>query len=112
MYLVPAFVFLSRSWEAGRSVAARSTGFVLSSLVWTSFLGQKRTSFYTLPPKFCAEETLNQFAQKPGSLSELNFMTGLRRGSNTSRKTGCLFTGEVVRGGYTMAPPAAEAHGV
>lgn len=51
-------------------------------------------------------EHLRKFAQTSGSLKELNFLGWLGCAANHNRVSGYLFTGDVVRGGFSEAPPA------
>lgn len=61
----------------------------------------------TLPANFGGDEwdeTLYEFAEQPGSLSEINCLGGLVSVAHPDQVQGCLFSGDVVRGGYTLAP--------
>ena len=68
----------------------------------------------TLPANFWSDrhdESLKEFAAQPGSLSQLNFLGGLRLVADDDLVQGYLFTGDVVRGGHTLAPPAERIRG-
>lgn len=68
----------------------------------------------TLPAGFWAvdgNKPLHEFAKKAGSLSQLNFLDGLGCVADLRRVTGRLFTGDVVRGGFSEAPNASRARG-
>ena len=57
------------------------------------------------------DESLKDFAAQPGSLSQLNFLGGLGCVADDDLVQGCLFTGDIVRGGHTLAPPAERMRG-
>ncbi|CAM9527702.1 unnamed protein product [Pylaiella littoralis] len=68
----------------------------------------------TLPANFWSDrhdEFLKEFAAQPGSLSQLNFLHGLGCVADEDLVQGCLFTGDVVRGEHTLAPPAERIRG-
>lgn len=68
----------------------------------------------TLPANFWGgqwDETLHEFAEHPGSLSQLNCLGGLGLGADDDQTQGYLFSGDVVRGGYTLAPAAKRTRG-
>ena len=57
------------------------------------------------------DESLKDFAAQPGSVSQLNFLGGLGCVADDDLVQGCLFTGDIVRGGHTLAPPAERMRG-
>lgn len=72
----------------------------------------------TLPKKFwergvggVIDESLREFAEERGSLSQLNCLRGLGCVSKIGVTEGCLFTEDVVGDGHSIAPPHDRSRG-
>ncbi|CAM9183157.1 unnamed protein product [Hapterophycus canaliculatus] len=68
----------------------------------------------TLPANFWGDErdeALYEFAEQPGSLSQINCLGGLGLVTYIDQVKGCLFSGDLVRGWHTLAPPTKRTRG-
>lgn len=68
----------------------------------------------TLPAKFLGDQTdpaLQEFAEKPGSLSQVNCIGGIGSEADDDVMQGILFTGDIVGGGHSLAPSVTRARG-